>query len=132
MLPTPSAVSASSPDHAAARCTEPLPGRWSRPVSAIHSPREFALRPVDRAPSGRWRVPLGSHAILEERCLSGNLLEDGLAASLLPLLKAIEAIAAIAHQPTGLGNIVELLGSLTDTHLSLDAFLVRRHGPLLP
>ncbi len=53
---------------------------------------------------------LGSHAILEEWFLSGNLLERGLAAGLVQLLKAVEAIAAVAHQPTGVGNIVELLG----------------------
>lgn len=65
---------------------------------------------------------LGSHTILEERFLSGNLLQRGLAASLLQLPKAVEAIAAIAHQSTGFGHIVELLGQLEDTHLVLMIF----------
>ena len=74
-------------------------------------------------------LDLGSHTILEERFLSRDFLQRGLASGLIELLEPIETIPAIAHQLAGLRDIPELLGQFQNTHLRLDYLLLGRHRP---
>lgn len=72
---------------------------------------------------------LRSHPILQNRLLPRNLLEGRFAAGLIQLLKAVEAISAIAHLRTGFRHVAELLRQFQHPYLRLDDLLLRRHRP---
>jgi hypothetical protein len=50
------------------------------------------------------------HAVLQYRFLAADLLQRQLAACVIKLLEAIEAIAAVAHHLAGLADVAELFG----------------------
>src|SRR5690606_21976337 len=65
--------------------------------------------------------------VLLERLAARHLGERQIAALLVELLEAIEAVAAVSHDPAGLADAAELLGQLQEADLRLDDLLFRRH-----
>ena len=74
-------------------------------------------------------LDLYRHTVLQHRLAPGNLLQRQLAAFLVELLEAIEAVAAVAHYPAGLAHIPQLLGQLQHAGLRSNHFLCLRHLP---
>src|SRR5262249_14619783 len=70
------------------------------------------------------------YAILQHRLLATDLLQRQLAACVVKLLGAIEAIAAVAHHLAGLADIAELFGELQQPNFRADDLLFGRHGVL--
>jgi hypothetical protein len=66
--------------------------------------------------------------VLEDRLAPREFLQRQLAAFVVELLEAIEAVPAIAHHLAGLGDIAELLGQLEHAHFGADDLLVLGHG----
>src|SRR5258707_853544 len=69
------------------------------------------------APRNDGIFDLLRHAILQYRLLAADLLQRQLAAFVIEFLKAVEAVAAIAHHLAGLADIAELLGELQEPNL---------------
>ena len=61
------------------------------------------------------------------RLLAADLFQRQLAAFVIEFLKAVEAVAAIAHHLAGLADIAELLGELQEPNLGADDLLFGRH-----
>ena len=64
-------------------------------------------------------------AVLLDRLAPRHLGQRQIAAFLVELLKAIEAVAAVAHDLAGLADVAELLGQFQQADLGLDDFLFR-------
>jgi hypothetical protein len=71
-------------------------------------------------------------AVLGVRLAPGELLEGDLAALLVKLLEAVEAVPAVAHHLAGLADAAELLGQLQQPHLAADHLLLAGHRDLRP
>ena len=70
------------------------------------------------------------HAVFQDRLAAADLLERLLAALIVELLEAVEAVAAVAHHLTGLANIAELLGQFQQPDLGADNLLLLCHRGL--
>ena len=70
------------------------------------------------------------HAVLQYRLLAADLLQRHLAACVVKLLEAVEAIAAVTHHLAGLADITELFGELQQSNFGADDLLFSRHGVL--
>src|SRR3979411_449360 len=70
---------------------------------------------------------LGRGPVRQDRLLASDLFQRQLAAFVIEILEAGEAIAAIAEHLAGLAHIAKLPGELQQAHLSLDNLLVLRH-----
>jgi hypothetical protein len=76
-------------------------------------------------------LDLGRRAVLQDRLAAGQFLQGELAAGLIKLLEAIEAVARVAHHLAGLADIAELLGQFQQPDLHADDLLLVRHGGVL-
>ncbi len=72
---------------------------------------------ADLAPGGLVERELGYgwldggvHAVLDERLAFGDLPQGFFAAGLIELLKAVEAVAGVAQDLAGLGDVAQLSG----------------------
>src|SRR4028119_1763106 len=74
------------------------------------------------------RLNLRSGPVRQKRLAPGQLLQGKLAAGLVELLEAVEAVARVAHHLAGLGDVPELLGELQQAYLHADDLLLVRHG----
>ena len=74
------------------------------------TPRRFCRRTFD--------------AVLHTRFAATDLLQRQLAAFLVQLLEAIEAVPRVAHHLPGLGNATQHLGQLQQSNLVLNDFLI--------
>jgi hypothetical protein len=70
------------------------------------------------------------HTVLQYRFLAANVLQCQLAAFVVQLLEAVEAVAAVAHHLAGLVDIAELFGKLQQSNLGTDDLLLGGHGVL--
>src|SRR5215475_5514246 len=70
------------------------------------------------------------HPVLQHRLLAADLLQRQLAALVLKLLEAVEAVAAVTHHLAGLADVAELLGELQKPDLGADDLLFSGHGVL--
>jgi hypothetical protein len=68
------------------------------------------------------------HAVLHNRLLAADLLQRQLAAFVVQLLEAIEAVPAVAHYLARLADIAELLGKLQQPDFGTDDLLFGGHG----
>src|SRR5262249_22050901 len=71
---------------------------------------------------------LDRRAVLQDRFAAADLLQCPLAAFVVQLLEAVEAVAAIAHHPAGLADIAELLGQFQEPDLRSDDLLILGHS----
>jgi hypothetical protein len=71
-----------------------------------------------------------SYAVLQHRLLAADLLQRQLAACIVKLLEAVEAVAAVAHHLAGLADIAELFGELQQPDFRPDDLLFGRRGVL--
>jgi hypothetical protein len=76
-------------------------------------------------------LDLRVNAVLQQRPAARDLLQRGLAALVVQILEAVEAVARVAHHPTGLADVAELLGQLQDADLGANDLLLLSHGGLL-
>src|SRR6516162_2816018 len=67
-------------------------------------------------------------AVLHHRLAPADLLQRQLAAFVVELLEAVEAVAAVAHHFAGLADITELLGQLQQPELGSDDLLFLGHS----
>src|SRR3954451_14723997 len=73
-------------------------------------------------------LDLGRRAVRQQGLTTGQLLKGELAAGVVELLEAIEAVARVAHHLAGLAPVAKLLGELQKTHLGPDDLLLFGHG----
>jgi hypothetical protein len=72
-------------------------------------------------------LDLGFDAVLEDRFAFGDLPQGLFAAGFLELLETIEAVAGIAQDLAGLGDVAQLSGQFQQAHFVLDDLLFGRH-----
>jgi hypothetical protein len=70
------------------------------------------------------------YAVLQHRLLAADLLQCQLAAFVVELFEAVEAVAAVTHHLAGLAYIAELIGELQQSDLGADDLLLSGHGVL--
>jgi hypothetical protein len=70
---------------------------------------------------------LRRHPVLQDRLAPGDLRQRRLAAGLVQLLEPVEAVPAVAHDPTGPRHVAQLLRQLQHPHLRLDDLLLGGH-----
>jgi hypothetical protein len=76
-------------------------------------------------------LDLGRHPVLRVGLGLGDLGQRQLAALLVQIAEAAEAVARVAHHPTGLRHAAQLLRQLQQADLGLDHLAFgRRHGML--
>ncbi len=76
-------------------------------------------------------LDLGGDAVLEDGLATGEFREGEFAAFVVEFLEAIEAVARIAHDFAGLGDIAELLGQFEQAGFGADDLLVLGHDGVL-
>src|SRR6185312_432826 len=76
-------------------------------------------------------LDLRRNAILQDGLPAGEFLQGDLAAFVVQLLKAIEAVPAVAHDLASLGHVAELLGKLEEAGFGSNDLLVLGHGGVL-
>src|SRR3954449_12458504 len=74
------------------------------------------------------RLDLGRRAVGQQGLTTGELLKGELAAGVVELLEAVEAVARGAHHLAGLAHVAELLGELQKAHFGPDDLLLFGHG----
>ena len=72
-------------------------------------------------------LDLRGDPILQHRLAAANLGQRQFAALLVEFLKAIEAVARVAHDPTGLSDVLKLLGQFQQAHFGADDLLFLSH-----
>ena len=72
-------------------------------------------------------LDLRGDPILQHRLAAANLGQRQFAALLVEFLKAIEAVARVAHDPTGLSDLLKLLGQFQQAHFGADDLLFLSH-----
>ena len=77
------------------------------------------------------RLHLGRRPVRQKRLAPAQLLQRHLAAGLVELLEAIEAVPRIAHHLAGLAHVPELLRELQQPHLRTNDLLVLGHVDVL-
>ena len=77
------------------------------------------------------RLDLRGDPVLQHRLAPADLLQRQLAAFVVQLLEAVEAVARIAHHLAGLAYIPELLGELQQADLGADDLLFSGHDGVL-
>ena len=65
--------------------------------------------------------------VLEDWLLPGNFGQRQIAAFVVKLLEAVEAVPAVAHHLAGLAHVAELLGEFEQANLGADNFLIFGH-----
>jgi hypothetical protein len=73
-------------------------------------------------------LDLGRRAVRQQGLTTGQLLKGELAAGVVELLEAGEAVARGAHHLAGLAHVAELLGELQKAHFGPDDLLLLGHG----
>ena len=74
---------------------------------------------------------LGRGPVAQQRLPARQLLQRHLAAGVVQLLEAVEAVARVAHHLAGLADVAQLLGELQQPHFAADDFLVLGHVGVL-
>jgi len=72
-------------------------------------------------------LDLGLDPVLEDRLAFGDFPQGFFAAGFIELLEAVEAVAGVAQDLAGLGDVAQLSGQFEQTHLVLDDLLFGRH-----
>src|SRR3954468_5066800 len=104
------------------------PARWSAPVCASRWRPGSGRRRAAPARARGWRLDLGRRAVRQQGLTTGQLLKGELAAGVVELLEAGEAVARGAHHLAGLAHVAELLGELQKAHFGPDDLLLLGHG----
>ena len=76
-------------------------------------------------------LDLRRHSVLQDRLAARQLLQSELAAFVVKLLEAIEAVARVAHHLAGLRDVAELLGKFEQSHFGADDLLILGHDGVL-
>jgi hypothetical protein len=77
-----------------------------------------------KSPAVMALLDLRRHAVLQDRLAAADLLQRQLAAFVVQLLEAVEAVA---HHLAGLAHIAELLGQFQEPDLGSNDFLILGH-----
>src|SRR6516225_11590362 len=106
------------------------------PAGEIDSPRRFSASETRTWPQAGCSIRQRHHrlfdldrrAVLQDRFAAADLLQCQLAAFVVQLLEAVEAVASVAHHLAGLADIAELLGQFQEPDLRSDDLLILGHS----
>jgi hypothetical protein len=105
------------------------PSRRDRQAAALEGLRDAHLAPGRLLDCQRHRrlFDLDRRAVLQDRFAAADFLQRQLAAFVVQLLEAVEAVSAVAHHLAGLADIAELLGQFQQSDLRSNNLLLLCH-----